>query len=120
MPYTLGLTCLMKGHGHFNPHGVFIMNARDKSTSRLDFLKELKIVNGRVVLLMRNPYHVIYSYRNYVDKGFAGHANESRFTGPGMDWLQINTNFRLQQSCTVTILPVILIMKLLFIYKRMG
>ena len=110
----------MKGHGHFNPHGVFIMNARDKSTSRLDFLKELKIVNGRVVLLMRNPYHVIYSYRNYVDKGFAGHANESRFTGPGMDWLQINTNFRLQQSCTVTILPVILIMKLLFIYKRMG
>ena len=89
----------MKGHGHFNPHGAFIMNARDKSTSRLDFLKELKIVNGRAILLMRNPYHVIYSYRNYIDKGFAGHADESRFTGAGMDRTQIYIIFRFKKFC---------------------
>ena len=84
----------MKGHGHFNPHGVYTMNARDKYTSRLDFSKELKIVNGRVVLLMRNPYHVIYSYRNFIDKGFAGHADASRFSGSGMNWSQIYINFK--------------------------
>ena len=83
----------MKGHGNFNPHGVYKMNARDKSTSRLDFFKELKIVNGRVVLLIRNPYHVIYSYRNYVDKGMAGHSDESKFFGPGLSWLQIDIIF---------------------------
>ena len=98
MPYNSGLTCLMKGHGHFNPHGVYIMNARDKSTSRLDFSKQLNIVNGKVVLLIRNPYHVIYSYRNYVDKGFAAHADESKFNGSGMDWKQIHFNFRLKSE----------------------
>ena len=91
----------MKGHGNFNPHGVYKMNARDKSTSRLDFSKELKIVNGRVVLLIRNPYHVIYSYRNYVDKGFADHADESRFAGSGMNWLQIYINFKVKKSCYI-------------------
>ena len=89
MPYDSGLTCLMKGHGHFNPDGVYKINAGVQATSRLDFSKELKIVNGRVVLLLRNPYNVIYSYRNYVDKGLVGHADESKFIGSGMDWSQI-------------------------------
>ena len=83
VPYDSGLTCLIKGHGNFNPDGVYRMNKRDKITSRIDFPKELKIVNGRAVLLIRNPYHVIYSYRNYVDKSLVGHADESKFIGSG-------------------------------------
>ena len=78
------MTCLIKGHGHFNPGGSNRINKRDRTTSRQDFLNELEIVNGRALLLIRNPYHVIYSYRNYVDKGMAGHTDESKFFGPGL------------------------------------
>ena len=85
VPYHSGLTCLIKGHGHFNPDSAYRINMRDKITTRQEFLKELEIVNGTAVLLIRNPYHVIYSYRNYVDKGMAGgHSDESKFFGPGL------------------------------------
>ena len=83
MPYNSGLTCLMKGHGNFNPNDLPRINKRDQLTTRQDFLNELEIVERKAVLLMRNPYHVIYSYKSYVDKGWAEHADESKFFGPG-------------------------------------
>ena len=73
----------MKGHGHFNPDGPYVINKRDKTTSREHFLNELKIVEKRAILLIRNPYHVIYSYRNYVENGLIGHADELHFLGTG-------------------------------------
>ena len=97
VPYHSGLTCLIKGHGNFNPDNAYRINKRDKTTSKQNFLKELEIVNGTAVLLIRNPYHVIYSYRNYVDKGMAGHSDESKFFGPGLSWLQIDISIYQKQ-----------------------
>ena len=105
VPYHSGLTCLIKGHGHFNPISAYGINKRDQITSRQHFIKELEIVNGIAVLLIRNPYNVIYSYRNYIDKGMAGHSDESKFFGPGLSWLQIDIS--IDQNFNVAIFQLL-------------
>ena len=110
MPYDSGLTCLMKGHGNFNPNDLPRINKRDQPTTQQDFLKELEIVERKAVLLMRNPYHVIYSYRSYIDKGWAEHADESQFFGPGNISSQVIillTQSNLLCSITIDIILII-------------
>ena len=83
VPYDSGLVTLIKGHGNFNPEDQQRINHRDKTTSRQMFQDEMRITENNAIVIIRNPYHVIYSYKNYIEKGSSDHADESQFFGPG-------------------------------------
>ena len=93
VPVDSGLVTLIKGHGSFNPDGNQRINFRDKTTPDHLTSDEIRKTDNNAILLIRNPYKVIYSYRNYVDKGSSDHkgssrnwrlhADEDRFFGTG-------------------------------------
>ena len=83
MPFDSGLVTLIKGHGNFNPVDQQRINNFVKTTSRHVIDNQIKLTERNAILLIRNPYHVIYSYKNYIEKGSSDHAHESHFSGPG-------------------------------------
>ena len=83
VPFDSGLVTLIKGHGNYNPEDVQRINYLEPTTKKEDFINQMRITNNNAILLIRNPYHVIYSYRNYVKKGDSGHAKDSYFFGAG-------------------------------------
>ena len=48
-----------------------------------DTFFQMEQTNGRAILLIRNPYHAIFGFRNHISGGHLGHADSSMFTGPG-------------------------------------
>ena len=81
VPYDSGMTSVIKGHGHYSPLGF---NKRFADISKPDdTLKQMGGTQGTAILLMRNPYHAIYGYRNYLFEGHAGIADVSKFLGKG-------------------------------------
>ena len=46
-------------------------------------LAEVRAFGGRAILLIRNPYEAIISYRNFLYGGHTGFAPYARFHGPG-------------------------------------
>ena len=74
---------MIKGHGNFNPEDQQRINHRDKTTSRQAKDHEMRMTENNAIIIIRNPYHVIYSYKNYIEKGSADHADESQFFGSG-------------------------------------
>lgn len=74
VPPDCGCTSVQKTHGFalagFVPH-------EKKKTA------EVALFNGRAVLLLRNPYEALLSYRNFLYGGHTGFAPYDRFTGPG-------------------------------------
>ena len=92
MPYDSGLVTLIKGHGNFNPEDQQRINHRDKTTSRQMFQDEMRMTENNAVVIIRNPYHVIYSYKNYIEQGGSSdHADKSQFFEPG-DVLDLGKN----------------------------
>ena len=83
VPFDSGLVSLIKGHGNYNPYDQQRINHKDATTSRQAIINEMKITDNNAIIIIRNPYHAIYSYKNYIEKGSSGHANESKFFGPG-------------------------------------
>ena len=87
VPVDSGLVTLIKGHGNFNPGGNQRLNLVDITTPDHITTDEIKKTDNNAILLIRNPYHVIYSYRNYVEKksspNWRRHATEDKFIGTG-------------------------------------
>ena len=83
VPFDSGLVSLIKGHGNYNPEDQQRINHRDVTTSRQDIINEMKVTENNAIIMIRNPYLAIYSYKNYIEKGSSGHADESQFFGPG-------------------------------------
>ncbi|XP_065348218.1 sialate:O-sulfotransferase 2-like [Cloeon dipterum] len=78
MPPDCGCTSVQKTHG-FALAGMVPPTAEQKRA-------ELTLFKGRGVLLLRNPYEAIISYRNYLYGGHTGFAPYDSFRGP--EWEQ--------------------------------
>ena len=80
MPVYSRATSLIKTHGYFNTP---ITNMRDLQThpNHTDWM--MKITNRTGIILIRNPFKVLYSFRNYNIKGHYGHADATKFSGQG-------------------------------------
>jgi len=79
VPYNSGLLSAIKAHGYFRVHKHFYFSKPE------DLLNEITLTNRKAVLLIRNPYRVIYSFRNHVITGdHQFHANISDYLGPGI------------------------------------
>ncbi|XP_014245102.1 WSCD family member AAEL009094 [Cimex lectularius] len=75
VPPDCGCTSVQKTHG-FALAG-FVPQEKKKSAEVLWF-------RGRAILLLRNPYEALLSYRNFLYGGHTGFAPNDRFRGP--DW----------------------------------
>ena len=75
-----GLTSVVKGHGHYTSSFV---NKKETSTPQdTDF--QISKTKGKSILLIRNPYEAIYSYRHYdCTGGMHDQADASKFNGKG-------------------------------------
>ena len=80
MPVYSGTTSLIKTHGYFNTP-VTNMRGLPSKPDDTDLMMEVTRRTG--VVLIRNPFWVLYSFRNYNVMGLWGHADASKFTGPG-------------------------------------
>ena len=81
MPVYSGTTCLIKTHGYFNTPAT---NRRDLQTKpeHTDF--HMSVTRRTGIVLIRNPFRVLYSFRNYNVMGLHGHADASEFKGTGI------------------------------------
>jgi len=75
VPPDCGCTAVQKTHG-FALEG-FVPAKLGQRTA------EVKLFRGRGILLLRNPYEALLSYRNFLYGGHTGFAPHSRFKGPG-------------------------------------
>ena len=80
MPYDSGLLSVIKAHGYFRvDKNNYCLNKPE------DLLNEIIWTNGKAVLLIRNPYRAIYSYRNHIlTKNVRLHGDISGFIGQGI------------------------------------
>ena len=76
VPYNSGLLSVIKAHGYIRVKGRYSWSYPE------DLISEMLQTNGKAVVLIRNPYRAIYSYRNHME-GHTGHANISQFLGLG-------------------------------------
>ena len=90
MPIISGTTCLIKSHGYFSTPDLD-RQGRGKNLKPEDTEYEMKMTEGNGIILIRNPYKVLHSMRNYNAKGFYGHADASDFTGPGKLYFEIKS-----------------------------
>ena len=81
MPVYSGTTSLIKTHGYFNTP---VTNMRDLQSEPTDTEWMMGITRKTGIVLIRNPFRVLYSFRNYNVMGLYGHADASKFTGPGI------------------------------------
>ena len=80
VPVYSGTTILIKTHGYFNTP---VTNMRDQQSKPNDTEWMMEVTRGTGIVLIRNPFRVLYSFRNYNVMGLWGHADASKFTGPG-------------------------------------
>ena len=76
-----GVTCLIKSHGYFNTPAT---NKMDIQTKPDDTKNHMSVTRMTGIILIRNPFKVLYSFRNYNAMGLYGHADASEFKGAGM------------------------------------
>ena len=82
---------LIKAHGDCNPKDQQRLSMVDPTTDDQTTLNEMRIVENNGVLLVRNPFNVIYSFRHYVKKDISVlctpkspcHGDEHNFSGIG-------------------------------------
>ncbi|XP_069693741.1 sialate:O-sulfotransferase 1-like [Periplaneta americana] len=74
VPPDCGCTVVQKTHG-FALEGLVPVSLSQRTA-------ELKLFRGRGILLVRNPYEALLSYRNFLYGGHTGFAPHSRFKGP--------------------------------------
>jgi hypothetical protein len=70
-----GCTAVQKTHG-FALEGLVPVKLAQRTA-------EVKLFRGRGILLLRNPYEALLSYRNFLYGGHTGFAPHSQFKGPG-------------------------------------
>jgi len=75
VPPDCGCTAVQKTHG-FALEGFVPAKLAQRTA-------EVKLFRGRGILLLRNPYEALLSYRNFLYGGHTGFAPYSRFKGPG-------------------------------------
>ena len=80
MPIASGTTCLIKSHGYFATPQT---NKRDKTYSPEETDYQMRMTRRTGIVLIRNPFKVLYSMRNYNAMGFYGHADATDFIGTG-------------------------------------
>ena len=81
IPVYSGTTCLIKSHGYFNTPTT---NRRDLQTKPEDTDYHMSITRRTGIVLIRNPFRALYSFRNYNVMGLHGHADASEFKGRGI------------------------------------
>lgn len=75
VPPDCGCTAVQKTHG-FALEGLVPAGLAQRTA-------EVKLFRGRGILLLRNPYEALLSYRNFLYGGHTGFAPHSQFKGPG-------------------------------------
>ena len=80
--HTSGLVSVIRAHGQFNtPNMKF---SGDRSTKPEDTKLEMKKTSRNGIILIRNPFMVLFSYRNYIKYGlFLPSTNATLFYGEG-------------------------------------
>ena len=78
------LTSVVKYHGHFSSNKLY--HKRGRLTQQDHVFAQINATRGNAILLIRNPYHVIYGYRNYQAGGHYGHAEIEDFEGEGISF----------------------------------
>ncbi|XP_021940466.1 WSC domain-containing protein 1-like isoform X2 [Zootermopsis nevadensis] len=81
VPPDCGCTVVQKTHG-FALDGLVPAGLAQRTA-------EMKLFQGRGILLLRNPYEALLSYRNFLYGGHTGFAPHSRFRGP--EWERFAT-----------------------------
>ncbi|PSN56171.1 hypothetical protein C0J52_01448 [Blattella germanica] len=74
VPPDCGCTAVQKTHG-FALEGLVPLALSQRTA-------ELRLFRGRGILLVRNPYEALVSYRNFLYGGHTGFAPHNRFKGP--------------------------------------
>ena len=76
MPVNSGTTCLIKSHGFFHtPTTKPRYSDKPLRQTKSNATNYQMMVTRRTgIVLVRNPFRVIYSFRNYNFMGFYGHA----------------------------------------------
>jgi hypothetical protein len=75
VPPDCGCTSVQKTHG-FALAGMVPPNDEQKKS-------EIAVFKGKGILLLRNPYDALLSYRNFLYGGHTGFAPYASFRGPG-------------------------------------
>ena len=63
----------------------------DPVTRPADTIVQMNYTQGTAILLIRNPYRVLYGYRNYNSGGHFAHAGRDAFEGQGAFTIKIIT-----------------------------
>ncbi|XP_068082080.1 uncharacterized protein [Anabrus simplex] len=74
VPPDCGCTAVQKTHG-FSLAGLVPIGVGQRAA-------EVKLFRGRGILLVRNPYEALLSYRNFLYGGHTGFAPHNKFIGP--------------------------------------
>ena len=72
---------MIKSHGYFNTPAT---NRFDIQTMPDHTDYQMRVTKRTGVVLIRNPFRVLYSFRNYYAMGLYGHADASEFKGTGI------------------------------------
>ena len=80
--YTTGLVSVIKTHGQFNTPDMKFVG--DKITNLEDTKFEMEQTSGNGIIVIRNPFMALFSYRNYIADGlFLPTTNATLFHGEG-------------------------------------
>ena len=84
LPFNSGMTTVIKSHGSTIDFHRSQQHLRSdvRINARTDH--EMKRTHRNGIVLIRNPYRAIYGYRHLNDGGHLGHADASKFFGPGV------------------------------------
>ena len=80
--YTSGLVSVIKAHGQFNTPDMKFVG--DRSTKPEDTRLQMEQTSRNGIILIRNPFMALFSYRNYITSGlFQPTTNATLFYGIG-------------------------------------
>ena len=80
MAHNSSLTSVVKAHGHYSSSNLYYV---DPVTRPEDTIVQMNYTQCTAILLIRNPYRVLYGYRNYNSGGHFSHAGRDAFEGQG-------------------------------------
>ena len=80
--HTSGLVSVIKAHGHFNTPDVKFFG--DSTTKPEDTRLQMDQTSRNGIVLIRNPFRALFSYRNYVTYGLLPPSTDATlFHGEG-------------------------------------
>ena len=79
IPPDSGLLSAIEAHGHVGR----IITADWNGKNDTDTMSQILKTNGKAILLIRNPFHAIFSFIDHIEGDHMGHANFSKLIGFG-------------------------------------